>query len=422
MIARIGWVTGRLRRVAAVFVALLALAAPAAAHQGQPTHWVGTWAASAQPDSKTTLNNQTVRNVVHVSLGGGRLSLRLTNAYGGNPLAAGDAFGESGRLFVTKVDVGLATPGSAAVRPGTNRSVTFDGETGLELPAGADAWSDPVDLAVPDRADLAVSIYVQGPTPNATFHSLSNQTSYLAAGDHAADESPGAFAASQPWFLLDAISVQAPARVGAVATFGDSITDGYLSTPNTNRRWPDVLAARLARAHWPVRGVLNEGISGNEIVRDQDCCGGNPSAQSRFRRDVLSQDGVRDVILLEGINDLGHYPDGKTTAAEVIRGMRHLVSHAHRAGLRIIGGTILPFKDTTLPDYYSPAKDVERQKINQFIRTSGAFDGVIDFDRVMRDPADPLKLRAVYDSGDHLHPNDAGYRAMGQAVDLRLLR
>jgi lysophospholipase L1-like esterase len=409
-----------------VIIALLAVAvtllAPAAGRATKPVHWIGTWAASAQPDSKTTLTNRTIRDIVHVSVGGGPVTVRLSNAYGANPLAAGDAFGDSGQLVVTKVEVGLAAPGTAAVKPGTNHAVTFDDEPSLELPPAADAWSDPIDLRVSDRTDLAISIYVQGTTPNATFHSLGSQTSYLATGDHAADESAGAFSPTQSWFLLDAVSVAAPSRVGSVVTFGDSITDGTNSTPNTNRRWPDVLAARLARAHWPVRGVLNEGIAGNEILRDQDCCGGNPNAQSRFARDVLTQDGVRDVILLESINDLGHYPDGKTTAAQIIRGMRHLISRAHRAGLRIIGGTLLPFKDTTIPDYYSPAKDVERQKVNQFVRTTSALDGVVDFDRIMRDPADPLKMRAQYDSGDHLHPNDAGYRAMGEAVDLRLLR
>lgn len=412
----------RVRRVVALLVAALALALPAAGQAAKPTHWVGTWAASVQPDAKTTLTDQTIRNVVHVSVGGGRVSIRLSNAYGGNPLAAGDAFGDAGQLHVDKVDVGLATPGSAAVAPGTNHAATFDGERSLQLPPGADAWSDPINLQVPDRADLAISIYAQGATPNATFHSLSSQTNYLATGDHADDETAGAFARSSPWFLLDAVSVEVPARVGTVVAFGDSITDGFNSTPNTNRRWPDVLATRLAQAHSRIRGVLNEGISGNEILRDFDCCGGNPSAQARFRRDALSQDGVRDVILLEGINDLGHYPDGKNTAADIVRGMKRLIAKAHRAGLRIIGGTILPFKDTTLTDYYSPAKDAERQKVNDFIRTSGAFDGVVDFDKATRDPADPLRLRPEYDSGDHLHPSDAGYRAMAQAVDLRLLR
>jgi lysophospholipase L1-like esterase len=382
--------------------------------------WVGTWSAADQGDSQTTLNNQTVRDIIHTSLGGRNVTVRLTNAFGGKPAPPGDAFTDQYTLNVAKVYVGLATAGSAAVIPRTNRLVTFGGAPTLELPPGSTAWSDPTNLRVPPGRDLAVSIYLAGQTPNATWHADSHQTSYLAAGDHAADTDATAFRTSiQHWFFLDAVDVRAAA--GAVVALGDSITDGYQSTLNANHRWPDFLARRLAGAEWPIRGVLNEGIDGNEILHDFDCCGGNPNAQQRLDRDVLTQDGVRDVILLEGINDIGHH-GAEITAGRIIQGMKNLIARAHHAGLRILGGTLTPFENTTIAGYYTPAKEATREAVNQFIRTSHAFDGVVDFDQAIRDPSDPLRMLPAYDSGDHLHPNDAGYQAMANAVPLWLLR
>ena len=385
-------------------------------------HWVGTWGAAAQPDSQTTLTNQTVRNIIHTSAGGSGVSLRLTNTFGGNPAPYGDAFTDDHTLNVASVYVGLAAQGSAAVIPGTNRLVTFGGEQSVELPPASEAWSDPVDLRVPAGQDLAVSIYVPGTSPNATFHADTHQTSYLASGDSASDPAATAFTTTtQHWFFLDAVDVGARRQIGAVVTLGDSITDGYQSTLNANRRWPDVLARRLAAVNWPIRGVINEGIDGNEILHDYNCCGGNPNAQARFDSDVLAEDGVRDVILLEGINDIGHHGP-EITPARIIQGMKHLIERAHHAGLRIIGGTLTPDENTTIAGYYTPAKELTREAVNQWIRTSHAFDGVIDFDRAVRDPTDPHRLLPAYDSGDHLHPNDAGYSAMGNAVPLSLLR
>jgi lysophospholipase L1-like esterase len=386
------------------------------------SHWIGTWGAAAQPDSQTTLTNQTVRDIIHTSAGGRGVTLRLTNAFGGNPAPYGDAFTDEHTLNVASVYVGLATRGSAAVIPGTNRVVTFGGERSVELPPASEAWSDPVALRVPPGRDLAVSIYLPGTSPNATFHADAHQTSYLASGNSASAAAATTFTTTmQHWFFLDAVDVRAASRIGAVVTLGDSITDGYQSTLNANRRWPDVLARRLASANWPVRGVINEGIDGNEILHDYNCCGGNPNAQSRFDRDVLAQDGVRDVILLEGINDIGHH-GSEITAARIIQGMKHLIERAHHAHLRMIGGTLTPFENTTFAGYYSPAKEQTREAVNQWIRTGRAFDGVVDFDRAVRDPADPHRLLPAYDSGDHLHPNDAGYRAMGSAVPLSILR
>jgi lysophospholipase L1-like esterase len=407
--------------IGALAVVASALPAAAASAQSPSPHWIGTWAASAQPDSNTTLTNQTVRNIVHLSAGGRRVSVRLTNAFGGKPAPPGDAYADAYTLNVGKVSVGVAQSNSAAIS-GASQTLTFGGEQSVELPPGAEVWSDPVRLRVRARSNLAVSVYVPGQTPNATFHSDTHQTNYLATGDHAAETGADAFTTTTDhWFFLDAVDVVARATRGSVVTLGDSITDGYGSSLNANRRWPDVLARRLTRAQWPVRGVLNEGIDGNEILHDFDCCGGNPNAQERLDRDVLAQDGVRDVILLEGINDIGHHGP-EITAERITRGYRHIIDRVHRKGLRIIGGTLTPFQNTTIPGYYSPEKEVTREAVNEWIRTSGAFDGVIDFDRAIADPNHPLQMLPRYDSGDHLHPNDAGYQAMGRAVDLSLLR
>jgi lysophospholipase L1-like esterase len=345
----------------------------------------------------------------------------LTNAFGANPAPLGDAFADTYILNVDKVSIGLATTGSAAVR-GSSQTLTFGGQTAVEIPPGAEVWSDPVRLRVRAQRDLAISVYVPGQTPNATFHANSHQTNYLAAGDHASDVAADAFTTTTTsWWLIDSVDVTAPATRGSVVTLGDSITDGANSSLNTNHRWPNFLARRLIRAQWPVRGVLNEGIDGNEIVHDFDCCGGNPNAQERLDRDVISQDGVRDVILLEGINDIGHHGP-EMTAARITQGYKHIIDRVHRKGLRVIGGTLTPFGNTTIPGYYNPDKEATREAVNEFIRTSGAFDGVIDFDHALADPNHPLMMLPKYDSGDHLHPNDAGYRAMAAAVDLTLLR
>jgi lysophospholipase L1-like esterase len=400
--------------------AALATASPAAAQTASP-HWIGTWAASPQPDSKTTLNDQTVRDIVHVSAGGRQVSVRLTNAFGANPAPLGDAFADTYTLNVAKATIGLATKGSAAIS-GSSQTLTFGGDTAVEIPPGGEVWSDPVKVRVRAEHDLAISVYVPGQTPNATFHSDSHQTNYLAAGDHASDAAAGAFTTTTTsWWLIDSVDVTAPATRGSVVTLGDSITDGYGSSLNTNHRWPNYLAHRLNRAQWPVRGVLDEGIDGNEIVHDYNCCGGNPNAQERLDRDVISQDGVRDVILLEGINDIGHHGP-EMTAARITQGYKHIVDRLHRKGLRVIGGTLTPFGNTTIAGYYSPDKEATREAVNEFIRTSGLFDGVIDFDKAIADPNHPLMMLPKYDSGDHLHPNDAGYKAMGAAVDLSLLR
>jgi lysophospholipase L1-like esterase len=278
--------------------------------------------------------------------------------------------------------------------------------------------SDPVPLTVVAGQDLAVSLYVPGPTGPATRHPLAMATSYLASGDHAADTGADAFGATtSAWYLLDGVDVHARHGARAVVAFGDSITDGAQSTVDANRRYPDDLARRLGGRRL---SVLNEGISGNRLLTDAG--GSGVSAQARFDRDVLGQTGVRDVIFLEGINDIGHnlgpVSGEPVTTQDLITGMTNIITRAHAHGLRIIGATLTPIGGSK---YDSPEAETKRQAVNARIRTSDAFDGVVDFDAVTRDPADPARYLPAYDSGDHLHPGDAGYQAMADAIDLRLL-
>jgi lysophospholipase L1-like esterase len=402
----------RRRAIGTALAAVLATAAAGAvatagAAQGGPaaasgTHEVATWGGSA--DRVTgTLAEQTVRDIVHTSIGGSNLRIDVSNAFGSQPITFGHAF------------VGVQDTG-AAVKAGTNRQVTFDGgSASVTIPPGAEVLSDPLPGTFAPRQNLAVSLYLQGPSGNVTGHNLATSTNYLStAGDHAADESAASFSTTAAhWYFLDDVSVDEPSDVGTVATLGDSITDGAHSTTDTNRRWPDVLASRLgslnANKQW---GVLNEGISGNKLLTD----GAGVSAQARLDRDVLSKPGVKTIILLEGINDIGG--GNATSPDQVIGAYRQLIGRAHAAGKCIIGATLTPYQGAS---YYSAAGEVIREAANQFIRQSGEFDGVIDFDKTTRDPDNPNVFLPRYDSGDHLHPNDAGYQAMGDAVKINQL-
>jgi lysophospholipase L1-like esterase len=315
----------------------------------------------------------------------------------------------------------------------SKRQLTFGGTTATTVAAGAIAVSDPVNLAVPAFADLAIDIFLPGDTSTSpsplTTHNGALQTSYIStAGNHVGEGEWTSPSTMQAWFFLSSVDVAAPDNIGAVVAFGDSITDGTLSTPDTNNRWPDHLARRLmmqATANRaPMMGVLNEGIAGNRILTEFV----GPSALSRFDRDVLAQSGVTHVILLEGINDLGLGGNGQPlpSAADVIAGHRQIIERAHAHGLRVIAGTFLPFEGTNLgaiaPGYYSPEKDARRQAINEFIRNGRAYDGVIDFEAAVRDPMHPLQLLAQFKGADNLHLTDAGYQAMAGAVNLALLR
>jgi lysophospholipase L1-like esterase len=392
--------------------------------------WVGTWAtvATAIPRSDTTMfENQTLREIVHVSIGGGTLRVRLTNEFGSAPLVVGEA----------RVARRAAGGAAGETAHGTDRRLTFGGRSSVTVPTGAPMLSDPVALRVPPNSDLVVSIYLPRPTPGTTVHAFAFQDNYVAAGNVTAARTIRPASTVQRWYFLSGVSLAASHRSGAasIVALGDSITDGANTTPNTNRRWPDFLARRLRAAGWlPPRGVLNKGIAGNRLLWDPNPPAGSAaegfaayfgeSGLRRFDRDVAAQPGVRYVVVLLGVNDIGHAgtiapASEAVTAADLITGYRQLIARAHERGLTIYGGTITPFKGDTF-GFFSPQHETIRQAVNHWIRTSGEYDGFVDFDAALRDPADPQRLRPAYDSGDHLHPNDEGMRAMADAVPLRL--
>lgn len=366
-----------------------------------PRPTVVTWAASADRLGEAVAD-RTHRLVVRTSVGGRDLRVRLSNAFGERPVTIGPVY------------VGTAAAG-AEVGAGTNRPLTFDGAPSVTIPPGGAAHSDPLSGRFPAQADLAVSLYVSDAAGTATGHVRAGQTSYLAKGDQAAGHGPGPYIEqTQSWLHLDAITVRAEPGTTAVVTLGDSITDGSASTDDTNRRWPDFLARRLRAdpAGGSVRGVANAGISGNMLLAD----GSGDSALHRLDRDVLSHAGVRTVVLLEGVNDTK--ADPTPSARSMTAALEEIAARVGAAGLRLAVGTIMPFQGWPA---WSEAAEAVRQEVNAYIRAAGTFDTVIDFDRTMRDPRDPLRLLAEFDCGDHLHPNDAGMRALAEAVDLGAL-
>ena len=383
------------------------------------TRWVGTWTASPQaPEPPIILatpaqfDNQTIRQIVHISVGGSRMRVRLSNEYGRTPLVVGSAH----------IARQLAGNG-ASIMPGTDRTLTFGGRTGVTIPAGAPVLSDPVDLDAPALSNLAISIHLPKLTLASTFHSLGVQTTYVSSqGDFTAAGTLPTASTTTSWFFLSGVSVATRRPPAAIVALGDSITDGFASTVDANRRWPNLLAARLQAAP-KLRhvAVMDHGISGNRTLHDFI----GPNALARFDRDVLVAPGARWVVVLEGINNIGlpgvfGLAQEVVSADDIIFGYRQLIDRAHEKGLKIYGGTLTPFEGTTIPGYFTPAGEVKRQAVNQWIRTSGAFDAVIDFDKAIRDPLHPTRMLPVYDSGDHLHPNDAGYQAMANYIDLGL--
>ena len=378
--------------------------------------WVATWGASpvaplASNTTNTGFTNQTVRLIVHTSLGGNEVRVRLSNAFGTESLAIGAA-----HVALRSMNAGIAS--------GTDRALTFSGPNSVTVPPGALVVSDSVKLDVPALSDLAVSLYLPGPTGQATWHAAGLSTNYISK--------PGDFtgAADLPvdhtvmsWFYLTDVEVKSSKDTLAIVTFGDSITDGTRSTPDTNHRWPNLLAERLAQHHLKL-SVVDEGIAGNRVLHDFV----GPNALARFDRDVLAQPGVGYVTVLLGINDIGDIGRVLTQpglapqpvgAEEIIAGHRQMITRAHEHGLKIVGCSLTPFEGAA---YFTPEGETKRQAVNKFIRTGGGYDGVIDFDAVVRDPAHPARFLAMYDSGDHLHPNDAGYKAMADAVDLSLFK
>ena len=395
-------------RIASLAAVILAAVAFSAA-QSAP-HWVGTWAASPMQADGINIrlfSSVTMREIVHISAGGDQIRLRFTNEFGLDPLTVADAH------------VALSA-GAGAIQPGSDHAVTFGGAASVNIPPGAAIFSDPVALAVAPLSDLAVSFYLPPQIMRAeTFHSFADQDNYLADGHApAAPELPQATRLSS-WYFFDGIDVAAAPDARAIVTLGDSITDGALSTHNANHRWPDVLAARLSQdpslAHI---SVLNEGIGGNRVLNETT----GPSAISRLDRDLLAQSGVRYVIVLESINDIGRLahvqvPWDAITAVQLEWGLKQIADRAHEHGLKIIGATLTPYGGA---GYYSETGEQVREAVNDWIRSSGTFDGVIDFDKITRDPENPTHFNPAYDSGDHLHPKDEGYKAMGEGIDLTL--
>jgi lysophospholipase L1-like esterase len=412
--------------LAGLMVWIVVLTGTSSGQSGAPEHWVGTWATApvsvaAQPGGQPQLGqqasppavtNQTLRQIVHTSIGGDRVRVVLTNAFGTRPLAIGGAH------------VALRDTGSMIIVD-SDRPLTFGGVVTVTIPPGALILSDPVSLKVPPMGDLAVDIYLPGDTASSpsplTMHTGARQTNYISAtGNHLGEKQFSGATTTPSWFFLGRVDVTAPAQAAAVVALGDSITDGYNSTPDTNNRWPDSLARRLMGAGGGI-AVLNLGIDGNRVLNEI----AGPAALARFDRDVLAAPGVTYVFVLEGINDLGLpglLNDRRPTSAELIAGHRQLIARAHARDLKIFASTLLPYEGTTIPGYFSEEGEQIRQAFNEWVRTGKEYDGIIDFDQVIRDPSHPARMLPRYDSGDHLHPNDAGYQAMANAFDLGLVR
>ncbi len=385
---------------------VLALSAPVAFAAGP--RWLGTWGAPPVPPPATnarTFTNQTVRQVVRISAGGDRIRLRLTNEYGEKPLVVGAA------------SVALAHPNGALT--GAQIPVTFGGSPSITIPAGAPALSDPIDLKVAALASVSISLYFPEQTPACSCHPQGLQTLYVSpAGDFTAKTFDPASTAVVRAFL-SGVQVETKAAGKTIITFGDSITDGTNSTVNSNNRWHDHLAQRLAaRSPRQAWGVVNAAISGNRVLSTGNVVFGE-AALKRFDRDVLSVPGAQYMVVLEGINDIGMGAATPPTAQQIIAGHKQIIARAKSHGLKVYGVTFLPYEGAA---YFRPLGEPIRQEVNQWIRTSGAYDAVIDFDALMKDPANPTKLKANQQSGDWLHPNDAGYKAMGEFVDLKLFK
>jgi lysophospholipase L1-like esterase len=371
--------------------------------QGAP---VGPPPGPPGPPPVRNFSNQTLRLIVHTSSGGDRIRVVLSNAFGTAPLVVGAA------------NVALREKDSAIVSR-SGRPLKFSGSASTTVPSGAIIISDPVDLALPPTSDLVVDLYVPGDTAASgsavTMHTGANQTSYVSStGNYAGADMFPVATTTGSWFVLSRIEVAAPAAAGAIVALGDSITDGTRSTVNTNHRWPDLLAKRLAGANGPRMAVMNAGIAGNRVLLDN----AGPNALARFDRDVLSQTGVTHVIVMEGINDIGQgRANPLPSAADLIGAHRQLILRAHARGLKIYGATLTPFEGAA---YFTAEGEAKRTALNEWIRSGKEYDGVIDFDAAVRDPNQPTKFLAQYQSGDNLHPSDAGYQAMADAVDLSL--
>lgn len=382
--------------------------------------WYGSWAASPMEGTDTAFSqaarfeNQTVRMVVHGSLGGSRLRVRLSNDYG------------EGDLLIGTASVALQEQG-AAVKPATHRNLTFGGEESITIPEGAFVFSDPVDLESGAFSNYVVSMYFPELTGAATNHAGGLQTSYISdVGNYTGTREFPVLTTTQSVFFVSGVEVFSSSAKGVVVALGDSITDGTGSSADTNQRWPNLFARRLADSGTLRLGVLNQGIAGNRLLHDTI----GDSAPARFERDALSWENLEYIVLMIGINDIGfsaieNFPfgddvdNGDVSANELIAGYRQLITRAHSRGVLIYGATLTPFGGAS---YFTEAGEAKRQAVNQWIRESGEFDGVIDFDEALRDPENPRRMREDLHAGDWLHPNDAGYAVMAEAIDLSLFQ
>ena len=411
-----------LRRLSLTAVAVGALASAAVAAdsagfgESGNDHWVGTWGTALHaPDlgvpglANTGFNNQTLRQIVHTSVGGHKVRVRFS-AFGANAVVIGAAH------------IALHA-GGAMIMPMSDRTLTFGGKPSITIPAGALVLSDPVNLEVPALGDVAVSIFVPGDTGPATWHFEARQTLYVSPlGDFTASAAmpvDSTRPTTLAWFWLAGVDVMTTRKTGGIVAIGDSITDGTQSTPDANKRWPDELARRLMDHPGSQKmGVVNKGIAGSRILHDSL----GPNALARFDRDTLASTGVTHVIVQLG--DITINPTEDVSADQVIQGHKQLIERAHAKGLKIYGCTLTPNQGFLVPGtpfpVFTPANEAKRQAVNTWIRTSGEYDAVIDFDRVLRDPDAPARILPLYDSGDHGHPTDAGYKALADAIDLRL--
>jgi lysophospholipase L1-like esterase len=392
----------------------------------QPEKWVATWAASPEPSDADpnqpilNLQNQTVRERVRISAGGPQFRICLTNEYGSSPVVIGS--------------VAVAVPTDpAGVKSGSIHAVTFGGKNSITIPAGAPAISDPVAMPVAYGAEISISLYIPERVTTPTEHELALKRSIVSPqGDHSHDEKILGGTEASSLVFVSAVLVPAQPSQHLVVAFGDSFTDGYRSTIDADRNWPSDLIRRLAETSDNSKlAVVNEGIGGNRLLANGPIATLGASALARFDRDALSLPGVTHIVLMEGLNDIG-FPGVKVgqlsfadsadvrSADDLIGAYRQLISRAHARGIKVIGGTMTPIEGFFVPGFYSDAKEAVRQAVNQWIRNSGAFDGVIDFDAVMRDPDHPSRVSARFDSGDHGHPNDAGYQAIAGAISLAL--
>jgi lysophospholipase L1-like esterase len=396
--------------IALIVLGLVAAGGTALAKDAEIT-WAAAWQASPEPARAPliALNNQTVRQVLRVSLGGSRFRVRLTNEFGDTPLRIGAAH--------------VALPGEgSSIQLGSDRALTFGGAREVVIPEHAYVWSDPVDLSVPSLGQLAVSLYVPGNEKTLTEHFFALQKAYVVSKDATGATLLQGATTITKRLLLSGIDVAVTRRTKVVVALGDSLTGGFGSTPDADRRWTDRLAERLVAKKSAI-AILNAGIGGNRLLHDFI----GPNALSRFDRDVLAQSGVTHVIVLIGINDFGlpggrKLPQEEVSPEQMATGLRQLIARAHARGVKILAGTLPPFGPIPdRPGYYSETSAAKRDALNQWIRSSKEFDGVIDFDAALRDPKDPKNLLPAFDSGDHLNPNDDGYKAMADAVDLKLI-